>query len=252
MLNLLTPLLYFEFSAVNRLTLVIFAVAVLVDSQVASTLRAQVAGVSTESSETTDGKTTEIKIQGVVVARKKYSFTVLQNGVQYEVRLADATPIALAMSKPWFDWENGQVVVDSKVLQQDVESKRVAVKLPSKDLHLVSQFSNTAAIDRFMSEKLKRVNFYVVTPEQVEPHLPTETEPFLAGRLRTDANAVLLDVGRDSLNVKLGFRVATIDGFSINALNPNETFVVVAGKQNQVKGEVEAMRVLFEPLTRAK
>ena len=198
------------------------------------------------------GATSEILIQGLVTNRKKYSFTVKQDDTEYEVTLANRAPVALKMNKPWFDWRNQQVVVDSVSFPNDPEessSKRVGIKFPAEDLYLISRFSDAEQMTQIMEANIKRLNFYLITPEDQGQHWPTKDRPYISGSLSIQKNQQpRLNVKEQSMPVRLGFRYATMNGFSIMDLEPNKTQVFIAGVPGTTENEILATRVLFQPV----
>lgn len=196
--------------------------------------------------------TREVRIEGLVTERKKYSFKIRQGATEYDVKLSSGAPIGLKMNKPWYDWKNDQVVVDSVVFPNNAQSKsnkRVAVKLPPGPLFLISRFSDSKHMTQIMSANVKRLNFYLITPENQGQHLPTQERPYIAGSLRIQKNQqVRLEIAEQSLPVRLGFRYATMNGFSIMQLEPNKTQVFIAGVPGSNENEILASRVLFQPV----
>ena len=194
----------------------------------------------------------EILIEGLVTERKKYSFTVNQNGTNYKVKLASRAPIALKMNRPWYDWRNEQVVVDAVSYPEDSESgsnKRVGIKLPAEKLYLISRFSDADQMAQIMSANVKRLNFYLITPEDQGQHWPTRDRPYISGSLSIKKNQqVRLSLADQSLPIRLGFRNATMNGFSIVQLEPNKTQVFIAGLPGGGENEILATRVLFQPV----
>ena len=195
---------------------------------------------------------TEVRIEGLVTDRKKYSFKVKQGEKEYDVRLASGAPIGLKMNKPWYDWKNKQVVVDEVSFPGEPESranKRVAVKLPAAKLFLISRFSDVDQMTQVMAANVKRLNFYLITPEDQGQHQPTKESPYISGALTIQKNQqVRLILNDQSIPVRLGFRYATMNGFSIMQLDPNKTQVFIAGTLGANENEIVATRVLFQPV----
>lgn len=192
-----------------------------------------------------------VKIEGLVTERKKYSFKVKQGDTEYVVKLANGAPVGLKMNKPWYDWKNARVVVDALAYPTDdrVKPKRVAVKLPSEELYLISRFDTEDQMKSVMATNVKRINFYLITPEDQGQHLPTKDQLYLSGELKVQKNRqVRLDVEDQSFPIRLGFRLATMNGFSIAQLEPNKTQVFIAGVAGQNENEVVASQVLFQPV----
>jgi len=196
------------------------------------------------------------QLEGLVTERKKYSFTITRGKIQYQIKIAENATIGLKMNKPWFDWENNQVVVD--VLKYDPQAdsidlkaksdKRFAINLPSKELFLISRFGDQEKIDQFKKAKTKRLNFYLITPEDTGQNFPSVEEPYLAGSLSPNGQAVAVDAGDSPIPVRLGFRYATMNGFSIMEMEPNKTQVFLTGVWAEDESEIVATRILFLPV----
>lgn len=190
-----------------------------------------------------------IRIEGIVTGRKKYSIRVKQGDQEFDVKLTDGVAIALKMNRPWYDWRNQQVVVDAiaeNVAAADL--KRVGVPLPAQQLFLISRLGNAQTMQSTMAQDIKRLNFYLLTPEDTGHHLPTETEPFLSGELFVDNNQPHLIVEDEKIPIMLGFRFATMNGFSVNQLKPNQTQVFLTGTRGKNESEILTSRILFQPI----
>lgn len=199
----------------------------------------------------------ETQIDGVVTARKKYSFTVSHDGKQTIVKLADGAPVGLKMNRPWYDWNRHRVVVDAVPFPESSDPgtpKRVAIPLPAKELFLISRFKNIEHMESIMSSDVKRINFYLVTPDDPGEHYPTKEQYFIAGALVVEENQpvknqpIRLQVNDESLLIRLGFQFATMNGFSIAQLEPNTTHVFLSGVAGENEDEFVASRVLFHPI----
>ena len=208
--------------------------------------------VSTDAVTETRIEQKVIQLEGLVIAQGKYSIKVKSGEKEYIVKLANGAPIAMKMNKPWFDWNNEQVVVDEipyPATDQIQPNKRVSYKLPAKELYVVSRFSDRNRFDEFVEASVKRINFYLVTPENQGDHLPTEKEPYVAGKLDySQPSNVRLLVDESKLPVKLGFRLATMNGYSIGDLVANKVQVFLTGIEGDRENVVIASRVLFQPV----
>lgn len=199
---------------------------------------------------------TSIQLQGIVTSRKKYSFTVKQGDTEYTVKPANGAPIGLKMNKPWFDWGNNQVVVDAVPIRLTAANgdslKRVALRLPAEKLFLISRLGDAAKMKRTMSAEVKRINFYLITPEDPGPHFPTDEQPYISGELSIKDNSPALKIKDDVLPLKLGFRYATMNGFSIAQLEPDKTQVFLSGTWHDGDDKIIATRILFQPIAAAQ
>ncbi|MEM9942446.1 MAG: hypothetical protein AAF939_12845 [Planctomycetota bacterium] len=194
-----------------------------------------------------------VQLNGLVIEQKKYSLKIRTDDGEFQVKLANGAPIALKMNKPWFDWDNRQVVVDEMKLEDSSAptGSRIAVDLPATDLFVVARFKNERQIDEIMSSNVKRVNYYLITPDIQETHRPTAAKPYLSGPLsigKTD-QPVEMKLGGEMLKIRLGFRFATMNGFSLAHLRPNATQVLLTGTRNAEANEVIAQRILFQPVS---
>jgi hypothetical protein len=239
--------MYFSF---KNLTIILAAILVC-----GSTLEAQTSATSASSTTVTTpaNQPQPIRVEGIVVDQKKYSIKVKSGDKEYSVSLANGAAIGLKMNKPWYDWKNDQVVVDAvpfPAASDDVAKKRVPIKFPAKDLYLISRFADRATLNDVMSKNVKRLNFYLVTPEDQGQHMPTEKEPYISGKLNVDKKDLKLKVDDSSLLIRLGFRFATMNGFSINELKPQTTQVFLSGVEGKNPGEIVASRILFQPIER--
>ena len=178
--------------------------------------------------------------------------------------MRENTAIGLKMTKPWFDWTNGQVVVDSTPVsdagvfetksapnQKKAAQPRVAFKLPSEKLFLISKLSDTEHLERFRSSSPKWINFYLVTPENIGNHMPTKDELYVSGKIVVGKKQqVDLQVGSETMPMKLGFRNATMNGFSIEEIKAGCTKVVLSGMLN-TDNSILANSLVFEPVHQA-
>lgn len=195
-----------------------------------------------------------VQLKGLVTARKKYSFTVKQNRTEYSVKLAPGAPIGLKMNKPRFDWDQDRVVVlpmeysTDQLSEPAVLPKRVALQLPAEELFLISRFDTAFRIQTIMSADVKRINFYLVTPDDPGQHFPTEQQPYLSGPLSLNDQQLQVKIEDQLLPVKLGVHYATMNGFTINQLEPNQTHVILSGHWSDGATDIEATSVLFRPV----
>lgn len=198
------------------------------------------------------------QVEGVVIERRKYSFVVKQDDQEFEVKVAPDTAIGLRMTKPWFNWEKGLVVVDSAEVAGDSKpdsttvtktNVRKAVKLPAEKLFLISRFLEQEQLDFFLETDDKRLNFYLVTPFDPGEHMPTKAKPYISGALSVEADqSVRLNVEGKAIQVRLGFHDATMNGFTISQLVPEKTRVLLSGVGSMSARQITARSIVFEPI----
>lgn len=203
-----------------------------------------------------------VSIDGIVVDQQKYSITVRTADKDYQVKLAANATVGLRMNRPFFDWEAGKVFVEALAADQDPATaglepeadkskvEKVGFILPNKQLFLIAKFRNLAHLKRVMKGKEKRMNFYLLSPEDLGQHEPTEDELFVAGKLTTGKNnaPITLQTDQQKHRVRLGFRFATMNGFSIAELKKNQTRVTLSGTLDETTGSLIASSVAFHPL----
>lgn len=196
-----------------------------------------------------------IQIQGRVVSQLKYSIEVESRGQSYAVRLASGAPVALTLRRPFFDWEQQRVFVDPagaspepEAAEEAANDRKVPVRIPGGPLYLISRFRSPQQMQRVMESPEKRINYYLISPQPMADHPPTEKEPYISGRLVADAEAVQLWVGADRHPIRLGFRTATLGGYHIGDLQAGRVQVTLSGVLDPSSGEILASSVAFEPL----
>ncbi|MEL7497813.1 MAG: hypothetical protein AAFN77_09400 [Planctomycetota bacterium] len=207
-----------------------------------------------EPDETPDRKAERFELKGTVVAKQKYSVTVATKEKEYRVRLGENASVALLMNKPFFDWKANRVYVEipGSATQTSTSKKpeRVGYAFPAEQLFLIAKFRNAAQMKRIMATKEKRINLYLISPTDLGNHEPTEDELYISGKLTVGKNdrAISLETDQQTHRVRLGFRTATMNGFSIAELKPNKTRITLTGVKDEVTGDIIASRLAFEPI----
>lgn len=203
-----------------------------------------------------------VSIEGIVVDQQKYSVTVRTDDKDYQVKLAENATVGLRMNRPFFDWEAGKVFVEALAVDQDPATaglelktdkskvEKVGFVLPNQQLFLIAKFRNLAHLKRVMKGKEKRMNYYLLSPEDLGQHEPSKDELFVAGKLTTGKNdaPITLETNQQKHRVRLGFRFATMNGFSIAELKKDQTRVTLTGTIEESTGHLIASSVAFHPL----
>lgn len=195
----------------------------------------------------------QITLKGVVIAQKKYSFRVESDGRFFDVKPRDDARIALLLNKPYFDWKARTVVVEAKPKNGSVspdKPARISFPIPTEPLYVIARFRSAAQLDKWKSTKDKRLNYYLISPEKIANHDPTEDERYIAGRLlpgKSNSTATI-ETDEKKYRVKLGFRTATMNGFSIADLKPYKTKITLSGVKSETTNQVIASSIAFEPI----
>ncbi|MGB7328480.1 MAG: hypothetical protein WBD31_26625, partial [Rubripirellula sp.] len=207
-----------------------------------------------------------ISLKGIVTAQQKYSFTLTADGRDYKIKLAEDASVGLLMNRPYFDWKAERVFVEAvdpdaiPATEDESETERressagkgarVGYVLPTKQFFLIAKFRNPTQMERVMTAKEIRLNLYLLSPVDLGRHEPNEDELYLAGKVATGKSGGLVTVETDSetYKVRLGFRTATMNGFSIADLKPGQTHVTLTGSVDRDSGTVIATSVGFQPI----
>ncbi len=211
--------------------------------------------VLTPPDKTESQQLTPIKIEGVVSDQKKYSFIVKSKDQRYVVKPTPNAVFTLRMNKPIFDFPNRQVRVlksNSSLESEQAESKgtpgRVAFELP-ETLYVVSRFEHAQQMQRVMTSKVKRINNYLLTSQKMGDIHPSEDQLFIGGELSpgTEATVAKLVIADKTYSVMLGHRKASMTGFSIADMQPQDTEVYIWG-QVDADNSITAHRIEFRPI----
>lgn len=203
-----------------------------------------------------------ISLKGIVTAQQKYSFTVSSDGKEYKVKLAENASVGLLMNRPYFDWKAEKVFVqpiDPKAVpggddDQDAtdadKGNRIGYSLPATQLYLIAKFRNPSQMERVLKAKEIRLNLYLLSPSDLGRHEPTEDELYLAGKVVTGKPGGLVTIETDGkkYRARLGFRAATMNGFSVADLKPDQTQVSLTGVVDLETGWVTATNLAFQPI----
>lgn len=215
-----------------------------------------------------------ISIEGLVEAIEEDSVQLKTKWGSIIVRVTDSTSMGLKLNKPWFDWENWRVYVDQDLIRDSMEQMefsadgntrdaavinttaaisseptRIGFDLPAKRLHVISRFQRKQRLIKFLDQKEIRISYYLVTPEDMGEHYPTLGRPYIAGPIQEtgEHNEVSLQIDGKQVVAKLGFQTGTINGFSLAAIQPQQTWMILSGTPNQ-NHEIVASSLLFFPV----
>ena len=203
----------------------------------------------------TTKKVATVNIQGVVVDTKKYSFTVKTKDGMVTVKPTEKAIVTLRLNRPSIDLEKSRVrVFRSAPTSQESDSEAAGKAEPifydlPQPVYMVSKFKDSGQVKRIMGMKVKRINNYLLTGTNPGDLDPTEKQLLIGGEIKPskDATNLNLEVGDKAYPVKLGFRRASMTGFSINALVPNETEVFIWGTV-EADQSILSNRIEFQPI----
>ncbi len=173
----------------------------------------------------------QVRVDGIVTGRRKYSFTLKGLERDYEVFVPNGTVIGLRLTRPSFDWPNHQLLLTIPISAVDGDAANNKVfKFPlPKPLILTAIFDGSDQKQRAMGADIKRINKFALSSE-TSPNLKSPL--VLQGEVLPGEDGETLQLKTDSASHKiiLGRRHGTLSGFSILDLKPNITDVFVTGE----------------------
>lgn len=184
-----------------------------------------------------------IMVDGLVLDRQKYSFTLQTPERQYKVSIPNGTPMLMKLTKPQFDLTNKTVSVSLMLSSPDgIHENNQVLTWPLPDpLFVSSMFRNEQEMKDAMSGQVRTLDRYVVSDRPVEVG-----DLSFGGELsasRTPGQYFIDDNG-GVYSVKLGTRRGLLHGFTITDLKPMQTSVWVQGNMNG--DTLVASRIRFE------
>ena len=190
--------------------------------------------VAVMTAQPTDGQTISganpdvVRVNGLVIDRKKYSFTLQTLDRNYTVKIPNGTPVLMKLNKPNFDLMNRTISV---VLMQSAADGNAAndevLSWPLADpTYISSTFDDPGEMKRVLDQQTRKLERYIVSST------PFERTPLTFGgelaESRTDNLFFLNDHGGIH-SVKLGTRRGLLSGFTIMDLQPLQSSVWVQG-----------------------
>ncbi len=198
-----------------------------------------------------NGERVEIKIEGPVVATKKYSFVVKHQDKDHRVKIVPGISMTLRLNRPFFDFAAGEVAV--LPIEADPEDATVVpprYKLPDP-LYVSVQFAHEAQMKRIMSGKSLRLNQYRLSAGPLPQVLPREDDLRLQSLVELDENdKPFITIDGQRRPIVLGFRGATLSGQTIVQIKPGTTKAFVEGEidRNANDPVVTPLNIEFVPM----
>ena len=181
-----------------------------------------------------------IRLTGVMVEQKKYSFSIKADDLVYEVKVPRGTPVSMKLNRPNFDFSSSKVWVTPVPAKNDQAISTANQKPPAQidfelpqPAYLNAQFAHAAQMKRVMSSNVLRLNNYTIQPSDPGPKKPSadDTPIEIAGKIEpaNDPKQPVLVVGEQRYEVILGHRGATMAGLSIAMLDPAKVRLAITG-----------------------
>ena len=185
----------------------------------------------------------EVRVNGLVLDCRKYSFTLQSLDKIHNVQIPNGTPVLLKLNKPEFDLDKRTVSFSLMLSADDGEEANdevVTWKLPDPTF-VTTTFRNEAEKEKVLGQAVRILDRFTISDRPLE-----RTDLSFGGELRKSPTAgqfLLADNG-GVYAIELGKRRGLLAGFSIMDLVPMQTSVWVQGS---VEGDaIIASRIRFD------
>ena len=192
-----------------------------------------------------DQASDEVLVDGLVLERQKYSFTLQANDQIFKVSIPNGTPMLMKLTNPEFDFTNNRVSYSLICSARDGKTEndvKLSWPLPTPTI-VSSMFRSEQEMQATLSSGLRKLDRYVISEQ------PMDVGPFsISGELSagTTEGQFYVDSAGSVRLATLGPRKGLLHGFTISDLKPMQTSVWVQG---QMEGDtLVARRIRFEYL----
>lgn len=192
-----------------------------------------------------DSVTDEVRVNGLVLDCRKYSFTLQALDQTYQVEIPNGTPMLMKLNRPSFDFDKGVISTPLMLSARDGNPDNDQVltwKLPEPTM-VTMEFRSQAEKQKIRDQSVPNLDRFVLTAQPF-----ADPEQSISGELqrnRVSGELFLNDQGK-VFGVRLGSRRGLLAGFSIMDLIPAQTSVWVQGARNG--DAIVASRIRFEYL----
>ncbi len=185
-----------------------------------------------------------IRVDGIVIERKKYSIVVRNGDVDREVNIPDGINIVLVLNRPLFDLQKKTVSV-ARAAMTPINRKQYPFE---GALYVDATFAHQQQYQRIMKSEVKRLVNYTVSnkPADVATQ-PTEETKSLAGQLLAGSSLreYRLKTDNEQHKIILGSGGRLL-GQTVLSLEPGSTFVRLVGQTDGEK--LTAKEIEFWPV----
>ena len=192
--------------------------------------------------DSTDANPT-VNINGLIIDRQKYSFTLQTLDQDYNVVIPNGTQPLMRLTRPQINFVTGKLTMDLFMSSPDgkeANNEKINVPLPNS-LYLSQSFASEDDLIKFVEQPDKTFDQFVLSAR------PRGNSPtVISGQLtagREPGQYVVDQAGQVHL-AKLGARKGLFDGFSIVDLRPMETSAWVVGQRQG--DSIVASQIRFE------
>ena len=187
----------------------------------------------------------EVRINGLVIDRKKYSFTVQSLDRQYEVSLPNGIPLMMKLNHPTIDLQDRKLSLTLMLSAPDgvaANDQILSWSLP-EPVYVYSEFADEQEKQEVLNQPVRTLDRFLLSPTPLQRTPLTIGGELAAGR---SPGQWFLDDNGAVYSIKLGTRRGLLTGFTIMDLKPLQTSVWVQGAMEGDR--VVASRVRFECL----
>ena len=185
----------------------------------------------------------EVRVNGLVIDRRKYSFTLQALDRTYQVVIPNGTPILMKLNKPQIDWQSRTISLTLMLSAADGDPANDQVlSWPLADpVYVSTTFRDQAEKQRILEQQVRELDRFLMSSQPF-----ARTSMTFGGELEPSSTAgqFFLNDNGGVYAVKLGMRRGLLADFSIMDLRPLETSVWVQGAFDG--DTVVASRIRFE------
>lgn len=204
---------------------------------------------SQESPETKSDTPTEdsFSVEGMLIDKKKYSFSISGPDQEHEFRLDASTVFAARISRPTFDWKNRTVegiIPASAPDGRFPNNLKVSYSL-SEQIFFRHRFESAQEMKQLTSTSPIQLDRLVLSRTPLKAMVTKEERPVWTNELRVTADESFFETTLDyePKKIKADWPLLILEGFSLLDLKPYESDLFVNAKK--VNGKWIAKRVEF-------
>ncbi len=186
-----------------------------------------------------------VQVDGLVLERKKYSFTLRGSDRDYRVEVPNGTPLLMKLTMPEIDFSARQLSIEILLSAPDGDPRqntRIGRPVPDP-LYLSAEFEDQASRAQLLKQGVHRLQTYVLSPRPAPPEALA-----IQGELRPSdqPGQYELQTAERAIQVQLGPRRGLMANASLMDLHPHATEVFVDGR---LEGDaLVASRIRFQPV----
>ena len=196
-----------------------------------------------------DTESDGVQVDGPVIGRQKYSFTIRTLAENHDIAIPNGTPIAMRLIRPHLDFESERISMMLPISARDGDAANnitVSRQLPVP-LYIRVQFASEDQRAAIVGQEILPLTFYSLAARPFDGSLAPELS--LNGQLIAGGKPGIyrLVTESKSYQVRLIGRRGLLTGFSILDLEPHQCIAFVIGKSSEE--EFIATAIEFAPIS---